>query len=130
MHAREGTLASLRLRWSLVIVWLWTGIVSLIEIDGQSRDLLAHTGLGDRPIQALIVSGAAVDIVLGLLMAIKPSRLVYICALGLMVVMTIVATITTPSLWLHPLGPLTKNIPIAACLLALMQFEKTRGKID
>ena len=36
-----------------------------------------------------------------------------------MLLMTGVATAIDPSLWLHPLGPLTKNVPIAALLLVL-----------
>ncbi len=30
--------------------------------------------------------------------------------------MTLAATVLQPGLWLHPLGPLLKNLPIAALL--------------
>ena len=36
-----------------------------------------------------------------------------------MLVMTALASVLDPSLWLHPLGPLTKNVPIAAALWVL-----------
>jgi hypothetical protein len=35
--------------------------------------------------------------------------------------MTVVATVMQPTLWLHPLGPLTKNVPIAVVLWILMR---------
>ena len=108
------------LRYSLVFVWLATALVSLWELNGQSLQLLA--GLDDatpwlKP--ALILSGALVDLVLGLWLWLRPGRTVYRLALAVMLLMTGVATAIDPSLWLHPLGPLTKNLPIAALLLVL-----------
>ena len=39
----------------------------------------------------------------------------------MMIVMTLVGTVLQPALWLHPLGPLLKNLPIAAMLWFLLQ---------
>ena len=108
------------LRYSLVFVWLATALVSLWELNGQSLQLLA--GLDDatpwlKP--ALILSGALVDLMLGLWLWLRPGHIVYQLALAVMLLMTGVATAIDPSLWLHPLGPLTKNVPIAALLLVL-----------
>lgn len=91
-----------------------------VELQGQSLQLLA--GLNDtmpwlKP--ALILSGALVDLVLGLWLWLRPGRTAYRLALAAMLLMTGVATAIDPSLWLHPLGPLTKNVPIAALLLVL-----------
>jgi hypothetical protein len=43
--------------------------------------------------------------------------------------MTITATVLLPALWLHPLGPLSKNLPIAAALYLLWQSSKPRCKV-
>jgi len=75
-------------------------------------------------IHALIVGGSAVDLGLGLLLWLKPSRPTYLLALTMMALMTVVATWLMPTLWLDPLGPLLKNLPIAAILLVLLQMEK------
>lgn len=108
------------LRWSLAFVWLATAVVSLIEIHGQSRNLLADAGISNPLlINGLIVGGAAVDGVLGLALLLSPRRAVLIAALLVMGAMTLVATVLTPSLWLHPLGPLSKNLPIAVILFVL-----------
>ena len=108
------------LRYSLVFVWLATAFVSVWELNGQSLQLLAGLD-GSTPWlkPALILSGALVDLVLGLWLWLRPGRTVYRLALAVMLLMTGVATAIDPSLCLHPLGPLTKNLPIAALLLVL-----------
>lgn len=108
------------LRWSLVFVWLATALVSLWEFEGQSMQLLLAAGMQKSAFASLLIlAGAAVDASLGLLMWLRPGRRTYLAALALMLAMTVVATVMAPSLWMHPLGPLTKNIPIAALLLVL-----------
>jgi len=106
------------LRLSLVAVWLFTAVASIVELNGQSRQVLAEAGIASPPwlVQLLIVGGAAADLAIGLALWLRPGRASYLAALGLMVLMTAVATILQPTLWLHPLGPLLKNLPIAALL--------------
>lgn len=114
------------LRLSLVFVWLATAIVSLWEFKGQSTALLADAGLHDPALAGwLILGGAALDALLGLAMLFKPGRQVYLAALAAMLLMTLVATLMDASLWLHPLGPLIKNIPMAAALLILARADKS-----
>lgn len=108
------------LRWSLAFVWLATAAVSVWELNGQSMKLLAGTPVGGSTLAPiLILGGAALDAMLGCAIAWRPSRNVYVAALLFMLLMTVVATVLAPGLWLHPLGPLTKNLPIAAVLLVL-----------
>ena len=106
------------LRFSLVAVWLFTAFASIVELNGQSREVLAEAGIASPPwlVQSLIVGGAAADLAIGLALWLRPARASYLAALGLMLFMTAVATFLQPSLWLHPLGPLLKNLPIAALL--------------
>ncbi|MEN9437396.1 MAG: hypothetical protein RIR09_2051 [Pseudomonadota bacterium] len=108
------------LRLSLVFVWLWTAVVSVWELQGQSRALLVAGGVSDTGVaNALVLVGAVLDAILGLWLLLRPTRPAYLLALATMVVMTLVATVLIPSLWLHPLGPLSKNIPIAVVLWML-----------
>lgn len=106
------------LRLSLVAVWLFTAVASLVELDGQSRRVLADAGIASPHwlVQSLIVGGAAADLAIGLALWLRPGRAIYLAAFALMLAMTLVATVLQPSLWLHPLGPLLKNLPIAALL--------------
>ncbi|MGC1173714.1 DoxX-like family protein [Polaromonas sp.] len=112
------------LRQSIVFVWLATAIVSVWELQGQSAQLLLAAGVQDASLARwLILAGAGVDAALGLAMLLWPARLTYLAALTVMALMTLVATGLDPSLWLHPLGPLTKNLPIAAVLLVLAKAK-------
>jgi len=106
------------LRLSLVTVWLLTAFASIVERDGQSSRVLAEAGVASPLwlVRCLIIGGAAADLVIGLALWWRPGRISYLAALALLLVMTAVATFLQPSLWLHPLGPLLKNLPIAALL--------------
>ena len=119
------------LRASLVVVWLATAVVSVWELHGQSRELLAGLPTawaeGHAPWlpTAIILAGAAADAVLGLWLALRPGRKAYGAALLMMLAMTLLATAIQPAWWLHPFGPLTKNLPIAAILWVLLQGSTT-----
>lgn len=113
------------LHMGVVVVWLATAVISLWEFNGQSMDLLVEAGIDERAVApVLIAAGAGADLLVGIALALRPSRRVYLAALGLMAVMTAVASVLAPSLWLHPLGPLMKNIPIAAVLWVLARTAK------
>lgn len=114
---------------SLVLVWLGTAVASAVDALGWSG--LQHAGaqlLQDAGIRsalwqaALIWSGLLADLAVGLWLLRglwRPGRNAYLVALALMAAMTLVGTVLQPALWLHPLGPLLKNLPIAAALWVL-----------
>jgi hypothetical protein len=92
-------------------------LVSLWEWRGTSLALLQGAGLTDPQLNlALIVGGAGWDLALGWALLCQPSRTVAMAAGGTVVLFTALATWLTPEQWLHPLGPLLKNIPILTLL--------------
>ena len=101
------------------------------ELHGQSRKLLAGLptawteGNTSWLPTAIILAGAAADAVLGLWLALRPGRKAYGAALLMMLAMTLLATAIHPAWRLHPFGPLTKSLPIAAILWVLLQDEAT-----
>ena len=113
---------------SLVIVWLGTALVSALDylgfsgLDHEGARLLASGGIASPTWQAMLIwAGLLTDLVLGLALLFRPGRYSYLAALLMMIVMTLVGTVLQPALWLHPLGPLLKNLPIAAMLWFLLQ---------
>ncbi len=114
-HRRTRVVA----RAGLIALWLATGVVSLIGLDGQSRALMVSAGTPEVWIAPVIVAGALADLLIGLAMWRWHRRWVYRLAGAAMLLMTAVATVILPTLWLDPLGSLTKNLPIAILLLIL-----------
>lgn len=119
------------LRLSLVAVWLWTAAASLLQWQGESTALLAAGGIASPDIQAgLIGAGVALDLLLGLWLLCRPGRAAYAASFAAMLAMTLAATALLPILWLHPLGPLSKNLPIAAALWLLWQSSPCDGRSE
>lgn len=107
---------------ALVAVWLGTALASAWTADTIGPALLAaQPGLPASWHPWLIWGGAAVDLALGLAMWLRTGRLVWGAALAATLGMTAIATWIDPTLWWHPLGPLTKNLPIIALLWALQR---------
>ncbi|MDO5692372.1 MAG: DoxX-like family protein [Pseudomonadota bacterium] len=121
----------LPLRLSLVAVWLWTALVSLIEWNGQSLQLLHAGGVTSPALTpALIGGGAALDAALGIALWRWPRRAVFVTAFAATLFMTTIATALLPALWLHPLGPLSKNLPILAALWLLWSAEPGKKAVE
>ncbi len=109
------------LRWSLVAVWLGTAAVSAHNGGAQGLAMLQQGGVPG-PLQAWALwGGVALDAVLGLWLAFAPSRWAYRAAFAAVLLLTAVATVLLPGLWLHPIGPLLKNLPILALLWSLQK---------
>lgn len=122
---------------SLVVVWLGTALVSALDYLGLSglnhegARLLDQGGIGDTSWQALLIwSGLLADLALGLALLLRPGRAIYLSALLLMTAMTVIGTALQPALWLHPLGPLLKNLPIAAMLWFLLQTNHSYNRLE
>lgn len=117
------------LRLSLAFVWLWTAFVSagVYPLAG-SLQLIAPLGLPPWAGLTLILGGAGLDLILGVLLLIG-WRIPWVGAaqLLLMAGYTGLVTLFLPDLWLHPLGPISKNLPVAAATLVMMALETDRG---
>ncbi|MGY4517494.1 SDR family oxidoreductase [Lysobacter sp. HA18] len=114
------------LRVSIAVVFLVTALLSfgLYPLDA-SRELVAPLGLTGTLASVAVSSGATIDLLLGVAMLLPIRRgPVYIAALLLIAAYTLIITIALPAFWLHPFGPVLKNIPIAAALLLLHALDR------
>jgi hypothetical protein len=108
------------MRYSLAALWLLTAAISLQQIEASSAALLHEAGLVQPgQVRAIVIAGAGWDALLGLLMLLRPTRTVWALAGATVLGFTAMATWLTPLQWLHPYGPLLKNLPIAAMLWTL-----------
>lgn len=115
------------LRVSLAAVWLWTGVVSLgLYPHAQSLQLLARVGAHGRLAELLLYGAALLDLLLGLAsLSLHGRWRPRLWQVQAAVVLGYTAFISwrLPEYWLHPYGPVLKNLPILAVLLLLHQLE-------
>jgi uncharacterized protein YbjT (DUF2867 family) len=117
------------LRVSIAAVWIVTGIVSLgVYPVADSLALLERTGV-PAPLRLAALYGAALlDLALGVAtLAMSRRRLLWWAQIALILVYTAIISVRLPEFWLHPYGPLLKNVPMLAMLVLLLQLDG-RGK--
>lgn len=115
------------LRLALAALWLWTGVVSLgLYPVQESYALLTRLGL-QGPVASLALYGAAaLDIALGVLTLFSPRGwrgAVWAGQLLLVAGYTVLISLFLPEYWLHPYGPISKNLPILAAIALLWALE-------
>jgi uncharacterized protein YbjT (DUF2867 family) len=112
------------LRASVGAVWLGSGAVSLgLYPIEQSLALLERVGLGH---PAVLYGAAALDIALGLATFTVKGKWLWRAQIALILGYTAVVSVFLPEFWLHPFGPLLKNLPMLAALVALHELAPRR----
>lgn len=140
---RAGEAASLRreavldtwlpaLRMAIALVWVWTGIVSLGLYPVQdSYALLARVGLTGAAAAIALYGAALLDLAFGVLTAALPAgrrSWLWAAQLALIGAYTVLITVFLPEYWLHPYGPLSKNLPMMAAIALLWALEPTAAR--
>jgi uncharacterized protein YbjT (DUF2867 family) len=114
-------------RLALAALWIWTAIVSLgLYPVEQSLALLARVGLHGALGTAALYGAAGLDLLLGVLTLWSPARWrpwVWAAQLALIAGYTALITLFLPEHWLHPYGPISKNLPIMALIAWLWALE-------
>jgi uncharacterized protein YbjT (DUF2867 family) len=118
------------LRWTLALLWLWTGVVSFgLYPVADSLALLARVGLHGAMANVALYGAAALDLALGIATIGVPARrrrFVWAAQLALIAAYTVLITVFLPEYWLHPYGPISKNLPVAAAIALLWALEARR----
>lgn len=105
------------LRLALAVLWLVSGIAGLMADRAVILELAAIPGIPDSALLAAGRAASVVDIAIAAALILR-WHIGRVAALQLLLVAayTVVLTLLNPGLWLDPLGPLLKNIPIALCI--------------
>ena len=121
--------ADLRLiRTALATIWLVTGMLSLgIYPQQDSLHLLSRMGLQATPALAALYLAAMLDMVLGLLTLIMRRKILWVLQALLIFFYTLMISFWLPEFWLHPFGPILKNLAILMLLWLLYQYEMEPG---
>lgn len=113
------------MRFGIAAVWIWTGIVSfgLYPVE-ESHALLSRVGISPALTPLFLYGAAALDIAFGIAtLALPRRRLLYLLQIALILGYTIIITLKLPEYWLHPYGPILKNIPMVVGIYWLYVLE-------
>jgi hypothetical protein len=118
------------LRVALAIVWLVAGIVSMgIYPVEDSYMLLSRVGITGSLAPVALYGAAAMDIAFGVAtLLLHHRRLLWIAQTAVIGIYTVTITFFLPEFWLHPFGPLIKNVPILAIIWLLYELEKQQTR--
>ena len=117
------------LRCSIAAVWIWTAIVSFgwYPVE-QSYALLAGVGITGALATLLLYGAAALDLLLGIgTLVLRRRRWLWYAQIAVILTFTTIITIAIPEHWLHPFGPLIKNLPMLAAIGLLLALEEDRA---
>lgn len=114
------------LRGSLAVLWIVTALLSFgLYPVADSYLLLARVGIPS-PAMPLVLHGAALlDLLLGLgILLLRRRRWLWLVQIGLVLTYSALITWYLPEFWLHPFGPVLKNLLLLAALVLLLTFEE------
>ena len=116
------------LRVSIAIVWIWTGVVSLgLYPPAESYALLARLGVTGTLATLALYGAALLDIALGVgVLVLRERRWIWIGQIIVMLGYTVLISIWLPEWWLHPYGPMIKNLPLIVATMLLATLESRR----
>ncbi|MGR4875882.1 NAD(P)H-binding protein [Pseudoxanthomonas sp. LARHCG66] len=117
------------MRITLAAMWIATALVSLWGYPREaSLALLVRTGLQGEWATAALWTAALLDLVLGLAILRPRWRTPSYLFQGLVVVAyTLIISLWLPEQWLHPYGPVLKNLPVLAMIACLWALDRGHG---
>lgn len=124
-HARLYFLLPL-LQYSIAFIWIGAGIMSAFVYPvEESYALLKAVGAEGTMLPLLLYGASFADVILGLAM-LNGYRLREVCAIqiGVILLYSLIITFKLPDFWLHPFGPVIKNIPLIVSILIVMFKEQ------
>jgi hypothetical protein len=108
-------------KYSLAFLWIFTGITSIYFSPEIGYEILARASITGVMADVSIYAGGALDIVIGswLLTSFR-IKLCCIIQVIAIIVYTVLLTYIDANFWLHPFGPITKNIPIIVLIFLII----------
>jgi uncharacterized protein YbjT (DUF2867 family) len=117
--------AELAITLVIAALWLWTAAVSWFGWPHeQSRAWLAACGVPAVAQQPVLLAASLTDAAIGMLLLLRPRRWLWAAQLALVAGYTLVMSICLPSFWLHPFGPLSKNLPLLVLMFLMWRASR------
>jgi uncharacterized membrane protein YphA (DoxX/SURF4 family) len=115
-------------RLSLSFIWIFTAFTSLFLDRETGREIIALTAISGHYDDGLINAGSLLNLVIGVWL-LTGYKLRWACWVQIIVILayTAVLSIIAPAYWLHPFGPVTKNIPLLVLIYWLSVSSPAPG---
>lgn len=115
---------NLAARLSLGFLWIFTGITSTFFAKDIGYEVLAIGGITGSLATLSILSGSVLDVAIGIWLLIgKSLKVCYLVQMVVIALYTLLLTAVEPGYWIHPFGPLTKNVPLLVMIYYLYSKE-------
>ena len=115
------------LRGSIAAVWIGTAVVSCgLYPVADSLALLERVGAHGAVAWMLLFGAAGLDLLLGFATLVWPRRPLWWAQISLIVLYSALISWRLPEYWLHPHGPMLKNLPMLAGLCLLLAVDRRR----
>jgi len=114
------------LRISIAFVWIYTAIVSAFIYPKElSYVMLSWIGITGLLATVTLYSASLFDFLLGIA-TLTGYRINIVGMLQIMTIAlyTVIISIGLPEQWVHPFGPISKNLPLLVSILVMMVLEK------
>lgn len=104
----------------LSLFWLASGIIGLIRQD-EAASILVSRGVSAKLADMSVLAGSAADILAGAAVLVRPfARPALLAMIAITLFYLAASTLLVPGLWLAPLGPLVKTIPMLCLVLVAL----------
>lgn len=124
-HVQERWFARLWLAKPVVfgclsLFWLASGIIALVRQD-EAANILVSRGVPVNFAYFSVLAGSAADILVGAAVLVRPfARPALLAMIAITLFYLAASTLLAPELWLAPLGPLVKTIPMLCLVLVAL----------
>lgn len=114
------------LRVSVALVWIVTGILSLgVYPVEESYALLARVGITGWLAPVLLYGAALLDLAIGMaILVLDRRRWLWLAQGAVILFYSVVIAWKLPEFWLHPYGPMLKNLPLLVVIGLLYELEE------
>jgi len=125
--AREGWTARAQwlLRGGMALIWITEGLFPKILFQRPwELDIVSGSGLVPIDASIFLVGMGLAQIASGiaaLTLRGRPLQILLACQVAALVALPILVSMQEPLLWVHPFGPLTKNVPIVVGTVMVMR---------
>jgi uncharacterized protein YbjT (DUF2867 family) len=112
---------------TIALFWVATGLIALGPGRQAALVDLAQAGMDGKTAETIVIGGALFDVVLGLLLIVRRlSRGTLLLMLAASPCYLLAGTLLAPALWIDPLGPLTKVLPLLVATAFLLAISDDR----